>query len=433
MIQAFGIGCTLLLLIALAIAVYKGVPILVASPICGALCLLCNGMPVMEGMKEAYIGEAAGFFKTWFLFFLAGAILGKIMERSGAAASIARFIIDKCGTGMAIPAVVIACGVLMMGGVSGFVVVFTLAPLSVELFRTADIPRQYILPTIAMGNAGPFMWIAGSPQVQNVLPMNLFGTTATAGFVVSIICTVFFIALSLIYLNTKLKKDRARGLHFESRPKDVILADEVELPSFFMSILPLIVVFGMFALLQVDILLALVIGIVVALIISRKYLKGNVMKTLMAGADGATTNMVGVAMIVAFAGAFKSTPNFQLVVDALLDLPFPPLVSAAIAVNVLCGITASAGGGLQVALPVIAQPYLDLGVNAVALHRVTAISCGVLDSMPHSAWLNATLEATQLTQKETYKMFATICIGIAALTTVLAIVLFSVFPVLCNF
>lgn len=103
MIQAFGIGCTLLLLIALAIAVYKGVPILVASPICGALCLLCNGMPVMEGMKEAYIGEAAGFFKTWFLFFLAGAILGKIMERSGAAASIARFIIDKCGTGMAIP------------------------------------------------------------------------------------------------------------------------------------------------------------------------------------------------------------------------------------------------------------------------------------------------------------------------------------------
>lgn len=207
----------------------------------------------------------------------------------------------------------------------------------------------------------------------------------------------------------------------------------MELPSFFMSILPLIVVFGMFALLQVDILLALVIGIVVALIISRKYLKGNVMKTLMAGADGATTNMVGVAMIVAFAGAFKSTPNFQLVVDALLDLPFPPLVSAAIAVNVLCGITASAGGGLQVALPVIAQPYLDLGVNAVALHRVTAIFCGVLDSMPHSAWLNATLEAPQLTQKETYKMFATICIGIAAHTTVLAIVLFSVFPVLCNF
>ena len=114
MVEAFAITCTLLLLIALAIAVYKGVPILVASPICGALCLLCNGMPVMEGMKEAYIGEAAGFFKTWFLFFLAGAILGKIMERSGAAASIARFIIDKCGTGMAIPAVVIACGVLTL-------------------------------------------------------------------------------------------------------------------------------------------------------------------------------------------------------------------------------------------------------------------------------------------------------------------------------
>ena len=43
------------------------------------------------------------------------------------------------------------------------------------------------------------------------------------------------------------------------------------------------------------------------------------------------------------------------------------------------------------------------------------------------------LEATQLTQKETYKTFAVICIGIAALTTALAIVLFSLFPVLCNY
>lgn len=433
MASGFGIVCTVLLLLALAIAVYKGVPILIASPICGALCLLCNGMPVVEGMKNAYIGEAAGFFKTWFLFFLAGAILGKIMERSGAAASIARFIIKKFGTAMAVPAVIIACGVLMMGGVSGFVVVFTLAPLSVELFRSADIPRKYILPAIAIGNAGPFMWLAGSPQVQNVLPMNQLGTTATAGWVVSIICAVFFIGLSLLYLNREIKKDKAKGLHFESRPKDVVIQEETKLPSFLVSILPLVVVFGLFALLQLDILLALVIGIVTALALLYKYLKGNVMATLKAGAEGATTNMVGVAMIVAFAGAFKSTPNFQVVVDSLLKLPFPPLVSAAIAVNVLCGITASAGGGLQVALPVIAQPYLNMGVNAAALHRVTAISCGVLDSMPHSAWLNATLEVTQLTQKETYKPFAVICIGIAALTTALAIVLFIVFPILCNF
>lgn len=231
MASGFGIVCTVLLLLALAIAVYKGVPILIASPICGALCLLCNGMPVMEGMKNAYIGEVASFFKTWFLFFLAGAILGKIMERSGAAASIARFIIKKFGTAMAVPAVIIACGVLMMGGVSGFVVVFTLAPLSVELFRSADIPRKYILPAIAIGNAGPFMWLAGSHQVQNVLPMNQLGTTATAGWVVSIICAVFFIGLSLLYLNREIKKDKAKGLHFESRPKDVVIQEETRLPS----------------------------------------------------------------------------------------------------------------------------------------------------------------------------------------------------------
>lgn len=70
MIQAFGIGCTLLLLIALAIAVYKGVPILVASPICGALCLLCNGMPVIgcSGVPLVFFGCCPAAFDSRILY-----------------------------------------------------------------------------------------------------------------------------------------------------------------------------------------------------------------------------------------------------------------------------------------------------------------------------------------------------------------------------
>ena len=53
--------------------------------------------------------------------------------------------------------------------------------------------------------------------------------------------------------------------------------------------------------------------------------------------------------------------------------------------------------------------------------------------MPHSPWLNVTLEATPPNPKEAYKMFATICSGMAALTKVLAIVLFSEFLVPSDF
>ena len=423
----FGIAMTVLCLLGLSIAVYRGVPILIASPICGILVLLANGYPVLEGMKTAYIGEAASYFQQWFLFFLLGAILGVVMETSGAATSIALAITNRFGARFAIPAVILATFILMMGGISGFVIVFTLYPFTVELFRQADIPRKYMLATIATCNSGFGMWFPGSPQSMNVLPMNYLNTSSTCGAVVTIICAAFFLTLSLLYLNHVIKRDRAKGMHFESREQLVTRSPE-ELPGVVRSILPLCTVFVCFALVGWDILLALFLGLIVALVVLYKYIKGKVMECCKNGGEGATKSMVNMAMIVSVAGAFKVTDGFQLVVNGLCNLPFDPLISTAIAVNVVAGLTASSTGGQQVALPVSAQPFLDMGVNPVAMHKVCSISSGVLDSMPHSGWLNTTVEVCRSTVRESYKPYAVICIGIAFLTTVLAIALFMLFP-----
>lgn len=427
-----GIAVTVLCLLGLSIAVYKGVPILVASPICGVLVLLANGYPVLEGMKGAYIGEAAAYFKNWFLFFLLGAILGVIMEKTGAATTIAQAITKRFGPRFAIPAVILATFILMMGGISGFVIVFTLYPFTVELFREADIPRKYMLSAIAICNSGFGMYFPGSPQSMNVLPMQYLNTSATCGAVVAILCGVFFLTLSLLYLNHEIKKDHARGLHFESR-ETLDTRSAEELPSILPSVLPLVTVFVCFAFLKLDILLALFLGLVVSILSQNKYLKGELMNCFRAGGEGATKSMVNMAMIVSVAGAFKATEGFQVVVNALCDLPFDPLISAAIAVNVVAGLTASSTGGQQVALPVIAEPFMAMGAHPVALHKIASISSGVLDSMPHSGWMNTTVEVCRCTVKESYKPYAVICIGIAALTTVLAIALFMLFPGLANF
>ena len=427
-----GIGVTIIALVLLGIAVYKGCPILIASPICGAIVLLGNGYPLLEGLTGPYIGEAAGFFKSWFLFFLLGAILGVIMERTGAASSIAKAISRKFGPKFAMPAVIAVCAILMAGGVSGFVVVFTVYPFAVELFREADIPRKYMVATIATSCAGFATWFAGSPMTQNVIPMQILGTSATAGAVVSVICAIFFVGLSLLYLTHAVKKDQAKGMGFESR-ETLVSGSTSALPNPLVSILPLILVLVTFAVLKFDILYSLLIGVIAALILLRKHLNGQLMEILKDGGSGATNNMVNVAMIVAVAGAFKATDTFQFVIESLLNLPFDPLISSAIAVNVVAALTASATGGVQVAMPIIGGPFIAMGVSPAALHRVASISCGCLDSMPHSGWLNSTLDLCKSTQRESYKPFAVICIGIAFLTTVLAIALFKLFPVLCNY
>jgi H+/gluconate symporter-like permease len=59
----------------------------------------------------------AGYVKSYFPFFLFGAIFGKLMEVTGAAKSIAYFIVEKAGPGKEVLAVVLACAVITYGGV----------------------------------------------------------------------------------------------------------------------------------------------------------------------------------------------------------------------------------------------------------------------------------------------------------------------------
>lgn len=397
-----GVIITVTALVLLAISIYKGVPILIASPVCAVIVLLGNGYPLLEGLTGPYIGEAANFFKSWFLFFLLGAILGTLMDKSGAASSIAKAISKKFGAKFAVPAVMAVCAILMFGGVSGFVVVFTVYPFALELFREANYPRKYMVATIAAPCAGFATWVAGSPMTQNVIPMQILGTKSTAAFVVSIICAIFFIGLSLLYLMTSIKRDMDKGMGFESR-EELNTAAKEELPDVIVSILPLVLVFLTFAFLQLNILYSLAIGVVSGFILLFRNVKGKVMEIFRSGGAGATENMVDVAMIVAIAGAFKATDTFQVVVDSLLNLPFNPLISAAIAVNIVAGLTASSTGGVQVALPVVGGPFIAMGASPEAIHRVASISSSCMDSMPHSGWLNSTLNLCRTTQKESFK------------------------------
>ena len=423
-----GMIATVVALILLGVAVYKGVPILIASPVCGALVLLGNGYPLLEGLTGPFMGEAADFFKDWFLFFLLGAVLGVIMERTGAAASLAKAVYGKLGARFAIPAVTAICGLLMIGGVSGFVVVFAVYPFAVELFREADIPRKYMVASIAVSCAGWGMWLPGVPMTQNVIPMEYLGTEATAGAIVGIICFVFQWGLSILYLNWSVRRDRKKGIHFESR--ETLNDEEKNLPSPMRAVAPLLLVFGTFALLKLDILISLLLGAVTAMLLFSRQLGGKLLETLRDGCKGATNTTINVCMIMSVAGAFQATDTFSYLVEQLINLPFDPLVSAAISVNVVCGLTASATGGITVALPALGQSFVALGADASALHRVAAISSGVLECMPHSGWLCSTQEVCRTNHRESYGPFAVICLGIGTLTLILALTLFTLFPAL---
>ena len=174
-----GIVLSLLLLMYLA---YRDVSVLVLAPLCAMLAVVFDGgLPVLATYTQIFMVSVGQFVTAYFPLFMLGAIFGKLMEDSGAASRIADVIVGAVGRQRTMLAIVLSCGVLTYGGVSLFVVVFAVFPLSRSLFQQAEVPRRLIPAAIALGSFTFTMTaMPGTVQIQNLIPMSFFGTTSFA-------------------------------------------------------------------------------------------------------------------------------------------------------------------------------------------------------------------------------------------------------------
>lgn len=434
MLSLIGLLLGLALLIVLTM---RGVELLIAAPLCALLVALTSGFHLFpqlasEGLPSftgAYMSGFTGFVAAWFFMFLLGSLFGKFMEASGAAESVARWIVGRVGTGNAVLAVVLACAVLTYGGVSLFVVAFSVYPMALSLFRAADLPRRFLPGAIAFGSVTFTMTSAGSPEIQNWIPIQYLGTSPWAGWEVSIVAALVMIVLGSLWMRRMMRRAIAVGERFEARADDP-LAGRRELPHPATSLLPLATVLGLSfslhgALAESALIVALSGGILVSLAIHRRHFAG-LREPVAAGALGALVAIANTAAVVGFGGVAKLAPAFQVAVDFITHLPGPPLVGAAIAVTLIAGLTGSASGGQVIALPILAPHFLAQGVAPDALHRVVALSSGALDSLPHNGYVVTTIRAIcRETYRDAYPAVAALTVIVPAIGTAVAVLLFS--------
>ncbi len=434
MLSFFGLLLGLALLIWLTM---RGTDLLIAAPLCALLVAATSGFAIFpqlaaEGAPSftaSYMSGFVGYVQDWFFMFLLGSLFGKMMECTGAADSVAHWIVGRLGAKHAVAAVVLACAVLTYGGVSLFVVAFSVYPMAVSLFRRADLPRRFIPSTIAFGSVTFTMTSAGSPEIQNWIPTRFLGTTAYAGWEVSLVVALFMLALGQWWLMRMVRAASAGGERFEARGNDPEPHDR-NLPAVWRGLLPLVVVLGASWLLhgrlaQSALIVALGAGVLSALALNFRYAQ-RIGAAAAAGALGALVAIANTSAVVGFGGVAKLTAGFQAAVEAMTSLPGSPLIGAAIAVSVIAGLTGSASGGQTIALPLIAPHYLDQGVDPEALHRVVAISSGGLDSLPHNGYVVTTIRAIcGESYAGAYPSLAALTIIVPVLGTILAVVLFS--------
>jgi H+/gluconate symporter-like permease len=84
-----------------------------------------------------------------------------------------------------------------------------------------------------------------------------------------------------------------------------------------------------------------------------------------------------------------------------------PLVSEAVTVTTLAGVTGSASGGMSIALDLMSKDWLawaqSIGMSPEILHRVASMASGGMDTLPHNGAIITLLVVCGLTHKQAYK------------------------------
>lgn len=434
MLGFIGLFGSLVLLIYLTM---RGVNLLISAPLTALIAGLTNGLAFFPQTAEAeqanyltsYMNGFTGFVASWYLMFMAGAIFGKVMEDTGAADAVSKWIVEKIGVKYAVFAVVLAAAALTYGGVSLFIVAFSVYPMAIALFKQANFPRRFIPAALGLGSVTFTMTSAGSPEIQNWIPIEYLGTTPYAGWQVSIIVALFMAVGGCLWLNWMIKRAVKKGEYFIERASDPVNEGRA-LPNPFLSMLPLIAVLVISFIFHDSLgtsalIVALTAGCLSAYALNFKYAK-DVGTTLGDGAMGAVVAIANTAAVVGFGGVVKVTPSFLATVDSITSIPGSPLIGGAVAIAVIAGLTGSASGGQTIALPLLAPHYIDMGVDTEALHRTIAIASGSLDSLPHGGYVVTTISSVcNEKHKDAYLPFGALTVIIPIIGTIIAIVLFS--------
>lgn len=458
---------------------YRGWSVLLLAPAAALVAAAVSREPLLAHWTQTFMGSAAQFLAQFFPLFLLGALFGKLMDDSGSVEAIARFMTEKLGLSRAMLAVVLAGAVVTYGGVSLFVAFFVLAPMAQALFRAANIPRRLMPAAIALGTSTFTMTaFPGTPAIQNAIPMPFFGTTPFAAPGLGIIASIIMLGFGLWWLARAEAAARRSGEGYgegaDAVPK--LAADDQKIRErattarefdpaeighghhsdaavpIAVAVLPLVVVVSVNLLMSLVILprldfsflaeerwgssslsavagvwsvaVALAAAIATLIAVNRRRLPA-LRLSMDAGANASVLPAFSVASLVGFGAVVAMLPAFAAVRDWVLSIGGGPLVSLAVATNVLAALTGSASGGMTIALDALGSTYMRIaaeqGIDPALMHRVAAIGSGTLDSLPHNGAVVTLLAVCGSTHRESY--LDIVMVGIAGALIALAAVI----------
>lgn len=414
----------------------RGYHIIILTVLSSVILAVSNQMPLYDTLfvgNESFTAGMTSFIGRYFVIFLLSAVLAKYIENSGAAQSIAQYMILK--TGKKNPYVILVAlfafaSILTLGGVNLFVAMFVFIPLARNLFQELDMSWKLVVTPYMMG-VGSFTMttMPGSPAIQNVIMADILGTSLTVQPVFGLILTSFLIFYTLWRMRVELKESLAKGEGFEDRFRVKETEGNGRIPSFARSISPLLLLFltiiiGSALKVENVILYALSFAVLLSVLVFNPYIDSQ-RDVLNMGAVNSITSVMAPAVTLGFGTVMSNTPAFERVMGFFQSLPLTPLLSLIIITAILQFIIGSASGVLSIVGEKFVPLYNLSGYDLGYVHRMLLTTPAFMP--PHVGAYLTFLDVSKLTHKDSFRQVMISLNGGILLTVVLGYLLGFIF------
>lgn len=410
--------------------VFMRVPQFVAIFITVVITCVASQDGFMSAFFDTFTAGCGTGITNTVLLMISGAMFGTVLNAAGCSASIGRFLVQKLGKKNAPYVIIITTILCCLSGSP--VYVFVVGAVSVAVLSAADLPMYIGLAGFCGSGLMISFMMPGFSGMPNVIPTMYLGMNIYAGAGIGILCLILGEAFTVWYVRYLTKKAIANGEHY--KPVSIFSADEIaddkDLPNFWLSLLPVVVVVALSAIftsMNMSPVSAVVIAQFAALILTYIMNWKRIEYKFKPLGDSVTQTGEVLLCIVALTGygtVITTTACYKALLAWIGTLNMNPYVLTVLAVAIIVAITSDGTGGMLIFFNTLAPTIMSYpGVNASAVHRLTTITTTTLDSLPQSGTTYMNMRVFGYTHKDGYKyMFVTTVLMTSVLTVIALVV-----------
>ncbi|MCD7830491.1 MAG: GntP family permease [Clostridiales bacterium] len=398
------------------VVVWKGLDVFTSTILVSFIIILTSWMNWWEALTS-YATGYCGFISSQIFVLVIGAVFGELMAASGAAESIANVITEKLGVKNVILSITVISTVFVYVGISGFVVLFVIAPIATVMMKRAGYAYRMIPGIIFIGATCSAM-LPYAINVTNTIPYSIImeeipdaQTSLGSAPVLGIVAFVISTAVGYGYMTYAAKKTAIKeGTVVDDTKPVKIVPTRDDLPSVGVAVIPFVVVvalvLGLSNATSMDanavVVLAMFVGSLLLVLLCNKQIGNTLKDTIAKGVNNGVGATVMAAAIIGFSTVLQTCVGFEAIKNWVLNFNMNPYITEFLGLNILAGIMGSGTASVQTFFQFFTTSLVEKGASPAALHRLAPACVTGMNTLPNAGGMVAQLNWMKISLKDGY-------------------------------